>query len=431
MRQGRPGIRGEFVQVEPRMSLTGANADEWVPSGPAPKACWRSGSRTSSCAPKLRPADAAGRAGALIDGWASGPRRLHAAGRRAEDRRRGRAHRAARARAGRPAAGRRDHRRRAARADQRSVSGARRQRAQRAARQRRPSRAASRSRRRPARAPGPAKTLRACRRGHPGRRQPPVQVLLVDDVNPVFATPPAWRVSDALLKVPFIVELRQLPRRNERARRSDPARPLVPRIVDRRAARVGRDRRRRDASPARRCGRCTRHARRRTSCSTSREARRAASARTAVDDVRRDAAGLDRRRGLGGRRRSRRWVERRAQGGGRGRARRGRKGQSGRGQRAREIARERAVRRRRGDSIRSTSCPYASQAFLDGSLAHLPWLQEMPDPITTAMWSSWVEINPQTAARLRIAEGDVVEIALGARDACARRRCSRRGSRPT
>ena len=31
MRRGRPGIRGSFVQVESRMSQTGANADEWVP----------------------------------------------------------------------------------------------------------------------------------------------------------------------------------------------------------------------------------------------------------------------------------------------------------------------------------------------------------------------------------------------------------------
>src|SRR5262249_33812474 len=30
MRQGRPHIRGTLVQVEPRMSLTGASADEWV-----------------------------------------------------------------------------------------------------------------------------------------------------------------------------------------------------------------------------------------------------------------------------------------------------------------------------------------------------------------------------------------------------------------
>ena len=54
--------------------------------------------------------------------------------------------------------------------------------------------------------------------------------------------------------------------------------------------------------------------------------------------------------------------------------------------------------------------PYASQAFLDGSLAHLPWLQELPDVITTAMWSSWVEINPTTARELGIAQGDVLEI---------------------
>ena len=54
--------------------------------------------------------------------------------------------------------------------------------------------------------------------------------------------------------------------------------------------------------------------------------------------------------------------------------------------------------------------PYASQAFLDGSLAHLPWLQEMPDPLTSAMWSNWVEINPATASRLKIEQGDMVEI---------------------
>ena len=54
--------------------------------------------------------------------------------------------------------------------------------------------------------------------------------------------------------------------------------------------------------------------------------------------------------------------------------------------------------------------PFPSQSFRDGSLAHLPWLQEMPDVITTAMWSSWVEINPKSAGQLRIALGDLVEI---------------------
>jgi anaerobic selenocysteine-containing dehydrogenase len=54
--------------------------------------------------------------------------------------------------------------------------------------------------------------------------------------------------------------------------------------------------------------------------------------------------------------------------------------------------------------------PYASQAFYDGSVAHLPWLQELPDPLTSAMWSSWVEINPSTAQRLSIAQGDLVDV---------------------
>jgi anaerobic selenocysteine-containing dehydrogenase len=54
--------------------------------------------------------------------------------------------------------------------------------------------------------------------------------------------------------------------------------------------------------------------------------------------------------------------------------------------------------------------PYVSSAFLDGSLAHLPWLQELPDPMTSAMWSSWVEINPATATKLGIGDGDVVDV---------------------
>ena len=54
--------------------------------------------------------------------------------------------------------------------------------------------------------------------------------------------------------------------------------------------------------------------------------------------------------------------------------------------------------------------PYEPVAFGDGSAAHLPWLQELPDPLTSAMWSSWVEINPQAASKIGIAEGDIVEI---------------------
>ncbi len=55
--------------------------------------------------------------------------------------------------------------------------------------------------------------------------------------------------------------------------------------------------------------------------------------------------------------------------------------------------------------------PYLTPSFGDGSTAHLPWMQELPDALTTAMWSSWVEIHPKTGAMLGIQQGDLVEIA--------------------
>jgi len=54
--------------------------------------------------------------------------------------------------------------------------------------------------------------------------------------------------------------------------------------------------------------------------------------------------------------------------------------------------------------------PYASQMLHDGSGAHLPWLQETPDPMTSGMWCSWVEINERKAEQLGIKLGDIVEV---------------------
>ncbi len=54
--------------------------------------------------------------------------------------------------------------------------------------------------------------------------------------------------------------------------------------------------------------------------------------------------------------------------------------------------------------------PYASAQFYDGSLAHLPWLQELPDPMTSGMWCSWIEINEQKAIELGITQGDIIEV---------------------
>ena len=64
--------------------------------------------------------------------------------------------------------------------------------------------------------------------------------------------------------------------------------------------------------------------------------------------------------------------------------------------------------------------PYASLQFGDGSTAHLPWLQEMPDALTSAMWSSWVEINPKTAERLQLKQGDLVDVTSPQGTVCAR-----------
>ena len=54
--------------------------------------------------------------------------------------------------------------------------------------------------------------------------------------------------------------------------------------------------------------------------------------------------------------------------------------------------------------------PFMSHSMGDGRDAHLPWLQATPDPITTAVWSTWVELNPQTAEEIDVREGDILEV---------------------
>jgi anaerobic selenocysteine-containing dehydrogenase len=54
--------------------------------------------------------------------------------------------------------------------------------------------------------------------------------------------------------------------------------------------------------------------------------------------------------------------------------------------------------------------PFASQMLYDGSLAHLPWAQEAPDPLSTVMWGTCLEINPKTAAALGIEQGDLIQV---------------------
>ncbi len=46
--------------------------------------------------------------------------------------------------------------------------------------------------------------------------------------------------------------------------------------------------------------------------------------------------------------------------------------------------------------------------------ANKPWLQELPDPMTTVMWNTWVEIHPKTAEEMGLDNDDVILITSGA-----------------
>lgn len=54
--------------------------------------------------------------------------------------------------------------------------------------------------------------------------------------------------------------------------------------------------------------------------------------------------------------------------------------------------------------------PYVSDLLSDGRGANLPWLQGSPDPMTTVAWQTWVELNPDTAQKLGVTDGDLVQV---------------------
>jgi anaerobic selenocysteine-containing dehydrogenase len=57
-----------------------------------------------------------------------------------------------------------------------------------------------------------------------------------------------------------------------------------------------------------------------------------------------------------------------------------------------------------------TLIPSVTASLRDGRHANQPWLQESPDPLTTIVWDSWVEIHPKKAAELGIVEGDILQV---------------------
>ncbi len=421
MRQGRRGVRGWFTQVESRMSQTGANADEWVPVTPGTEGVLALGLAQAIVANKLRPAAGAGRAGALIAGWAGGlaeytPEQVQKVtgvdARRIE--------RIARELAGNgpavaivggpPLAHTNGLFNALAVNALNALLGSVEQ-------------------------PGgifftpepesfrsfrlKAEATRGAAEGAPGQAAASLQalaasspqVLLVDGANPVFTAPRAWKVREAFQKVPFIASFGSF--LDETSALADLILPdhsfleswadAVPEsgslvAVASVAPPVMRPLHQTRAMP-----------------DVLLEAGRGLAMPVTLpwqtyDEMLGAMFGALPASAEGGDA----WAEAQEKGGWW--ASPAARPAAGAGVASAASAAP------SGDVVSSPSfdgdaqqnpfhfLPYPSSQFRDGSVAHLPWLQEMPDPLTSAMWSSWVEINPETAGRLGIAEGDVVEI---------------------
>lgn len=53
---------------------------------------------------------------------------------------------------------------------------------------------------------------------------------------------------------------------------------------------------------------------------------------------------------------------------------------------------------------------YPTVAMLDGRNAYNPWLHELPDPISKVTWDNYASLSPATAAKLGLANGDMVRL---------------------
>ena len=411
MRQGRPGIRASFVQVESRMSQTGANADEWVPARPGSEGVLALGLAHVIMAQKLLPASGGGGAGQLIAGWNEGlaeyaPERVEeitgvSAARVERLARQFAELRPAIAIAGGPPlahsnglftalavnalnalAGNVDQPGGVSFTPQLDVSAAVKQTSTASA------------------APSLAQLAT-------GGSMP--QVVFVDGANPVFTAPPAWRVRETLEKVPYIVSFGNfldetsvladvilpdhsfleswtdvIPESGASVAVASVASAVMRPLYDTRAMPdvlldIGRRLQQPLALP----------------WMTFDEMLAASFGMLPSATADADA-----------------WTDAQAKGMWSGALPAGLARQPGAATKASAGAHAFEAPRFDGDAAQYPFhlLPYPSIAFLDGSLAHLPWLQEMPDPLTSAMWSSWVEINPSTAEKLGLGDGDVVEV---------------------
>ncbi|ACM19227.1 menaquinol oxidoreductase complex ACIII, molybdopterin-binding-like and iron-sulfur cluster-binding subunit ActB [Geotalea daltonii FRC-32] len=57
--------------------------------------------------------------------------------------------------------------------------------------------------------------------------------------------------------------------------------------------------------------------------------------------------------------------------------------------------------------------PWGSIMLFDGRTANRGWIQEAPDPVTFIAWGNWIDINGRTAADLEIQDGEMAELKTG------------------
>lgn len=67
---------------------------------------------------------------------------------------------------------------------------------------------------------------------------------------------------------------------------------------------------------------------------------------------------------------------------------------------------ELAARAAANEEVDVVLLPYLSVKSFDGRSANRPWLQELPDPVTQIVWDSWIELHPDTAKGI----GDGIEL---------------------
>jgi menaquinone reductase, molybdopterin-binding-like subunit len=411
MREGRPGQRGKFVQFEPRISQTGASADEWIPVEPGAEGMLALSLANVIIAEKRRPAAAAGHAGSLIEGWSQGlkdfaPEKIGAqVGVKPETivriAREAAAHDPAVALIGDAAAAHTNglfnvlavNALNALLGSVGKPGGI----------QFAPVRSAKQ----------PAASLESWA-AQVSSGAAAVEVLLLYNANPVFAAPAGWSVHAALDRIPFIASFGSFI--DETSALADLILPdhspleswledtpvsgstkVVVSVAPPAMNPLHNTRAMPDVllDVAHRLGGDSAKALPWKTYDEAIQASFAALYKEKGSKIAKDAAEF--------------WKKAQEQGGWWS----SEESKVTPGGSSAGAAVKNAAPQFHGDSGEYPYhfLPFASQLLYDGSLANLPWLQEAPDPLSTVMWGTWVEINPRTAEKLAIRQGDLVEVA--------------------